>query len=227
MKGINEHNNDSFEYNVSENYAQIHALESAIITWTKQIKNVLKQDPESVFLTQVDPGPMAEIEFWKSKASNLNGIFDQLQSSRVRYVLRILDKSMSTYNAPFAKLCKDVFHARAEANNIVRYLKPLVPYLDSLEAETDFERLTQHFRPIMHIILAIWKSSAYYNTPSRLVILMREIGNSLIRLAVTYLNGDTIFDLIEAGETQTAVKMLQTAIRVISKFKSTYLDYKV
>lgn len=93
---------------------QVHALEGAIITWTKQIKNILKQDPESVFQIHTNPGPLCEIEFWTSKAGNLNGIFDQLQSVRVRRVLKILDKSKSTYNQPFAKLCKEVFHARAE-----------------------------------------------------------------------------------------------------------------
>jgi dynein heavy chain, axonemal len=93
---------------------QVHALEGAIITWTKQIKNILKQDPESIFQVHTNPGPLCEIEFWTSKAGNLNGIFDQLQSVRVRRVLKILDKSKSTYNQPFAKLCKEVFHARAE-----------------------------------------------------------------------------------------------------------------
>jgi dynein heavy chain, axonemal len=97
-----------------EHSYQVHALEGAIITWTKQIKNILKQDPESVFQIHTNPGPLGEIEFWTSKAGNLNGIFDQLQSVRVRRVLKILDKSKSTYNQPFAKLCKEVFHARAE-----------------------------------------------------------------------------------------------------------------
>lgn len=207
-------------------HQQIHAMEGAIITWTKQIKNILKQDPESALLTQNNPGPMAEIEFWTSKAGNLNGIFDQLQSVPVRRVLKVLDKSKSTYNAPFAKLCKEVFHARAEANNIVKYLRPLVPWFEGFERETDFERLVYHFRPIIHLVLLVWKSSAYYNTPSRLVVLMREICNTVIRHAIEYLNGDTIFDLIEAGETQQAVKVLQTTLRVFGKFKSTYFDYK-
>lgn len=34
----------------------IHTLESAIITWTKQIKNVLKQDPEDVLTHMNNPG---------------------------------------------------------------------------------------------------------------------------------------------------------------------------
>ena len=210
----------------AEEFQQIHALEGAIITWTKQIKNVLKKDSESVFHAIENPGPTAEVEFWVNKASNLNGIFDQLQSPRVRRVLKILDRSKSTYNAPFAKLCKEVFHARAEANNIVKYLRPLVAWFNGLENETDFERLVNHFRPIMHLVLLVWKSSSYYNTTSRLVILMREICNTIIRQASTFVNGDSIFELIEAGETVTAVKMLQTLLRVLGRFKSTYFDYK-
>ena len=145
---------------------------------------------------------------------------------KVRRVLKILDRSKSSYNAPFAKLCKEVFHARTEANNIVKYLRPLVPWFNGLENETEFERLLNHFKPIMHLVLLVWKSSAYYNTSSRLVILMREICNTIIRLASNYVNGDAIFDLIEAGETHTAVKMLQTLLKVVGRFKTTYFSYK-
>lgn len=54
-----------------------HVFEGSIITWTKQIKNVLKLEPEQA-LKQAnnDPGPMTEIEFWKNKAENLNSIFE-------------------------------------------------------------------------------------------------------------------------------------------------------
>jgi dynein heavy chain len=211
----------------SDVFQNIHALEGALIVWTKQIKNVLKQDPESLFQTFINPNPMHEVGFWKAKAKNLNSIFDQLQSLKVRRVLKVLDKSKSTYNAPFAKLCKEVFHARAEANNIIKHLRPLESWFDVLESESDFNNLVNHFTPIIHMILLVWKSSAYYNTASRLVIMMREICNTLIGQATRYLNGDAIFELIEAGETQTAVKMLQTVLRIFGKFKSIYFEYKI
>ena len=205
----------------------VHALETAIIVWTKQIKNVLKQDPEAVFVTHTDPGPTAEVEFWKSKSQNLNGIFEQLQSIKVRRILKVLEKSKSTYNGPFAKLCKEVFHARAEANNIVKYLRPLISYFIELENESDFVQLGTHFKPIIHLILLVWKSSAYYNTPARLVILMREICNTLIRHASAYLDGSALFDLIDQDDgVKQAVKMLQTTLRVIGKFKAIYFEYK-
>lgn len=108
----------------------------------------------------------------------------------------------------------------------MKYLRPLVAWFEGFENESDFEKLVNHFRPIIHLVLLVWKSSAYYNTPARLVVLMRQICNTLIRHATDYLNGDTIFELLEAGETHQAVKILQNTLRVFGKFKSTYFDYK-
>ena len=71
---------------------------------------------------------MTELDFWDSKSDNLNSIFEQLQGPRIRTVLRFLDKSKSTYNSPFAKLCKEVFKARSEANDNQSFLKPLRPW---------------------------------------------------------------------------------------------------
>ena len=84
---------------------RISLLEIAIITWTKQIKSVLKQDPESQLKQGGHPTPDVEIAFWKNKAMNLNSIFEQLQSQRIRKVLRALDQSKSTYCTTFARLC--------------------------------------------------------------------------------------------------------------------------
>ncbi|KAG9412939.1 hypothetical protein AC1031_015955 [Aphanomyces cochlioides] len=164
---------------------QVHVLEGCLITWTKQIKNILKLDPEMLLNTQDkhNPGPSEENRFWISKARNLNSIFDQLQSESIRKVLAYLDASKSTYNLPFAKLCKEVFHARAEANDNVFFLAPLLPWFDKMENEADFTALVDLFRPMMHSILLVWKWSRFYNTPPRLVVLIRQICNELIRKA--------------------------------------------
>jgi dynein heavy chain len=59
--------------NVSKD--RVHVLEGAVITWTKQIRHVLKQEPEAAFKDpDMNPEPMVEIDFWKHKAANLNSI---------------------------------------------------------------------------------------------------------------------------------------------------------
>ena len=84
----------------------------AIITWTKQIKNVLKQDPESALKGDKHPDPLTEIRFWKNKSDNLNAICDQLSSDKIKKVLKFLEQNKSTYTGPFSKLQKEVQTAR-------------------------------------------------------------------------------------------------------------------
>ncbi|KAJ1456226.1 dynein heavy chain, N-terminal region 1-domain-containing protein [Pelagophyceae sp. CCMP2097] len=193
---------------------RISLLEGAVITWTKQIKSVLKQDPESQLKLGRDPTPDVEIEFWKSKANNLNSIFDQLQSQRIRRVLRALDLAKSTYCTTFARLCKEVYTARLESNDNMKYLRTLEYWFGRLNAEDDFPGLQELFKPMLHIILLIWKNSKHYNTPARLVVLMREICNSLINQACKYVSGEQIFALIEADEANVAVEQLKTTLQV-------------
>ena len=205
---------------------RIHLLEGAVITWTKQIKNVLKSDPEGLLKQGLHPTPDIEIEFWKTKAANLNAIFDQLQSERIRRVLKFLDKYKSTYCNPFAKLCKEVFTARLEANDNVKYLRTLEKWFTDLNDCGEFPELVELFKPMMHILLLIWKNSKYYNSPARLVVLMREICNALINQACKYVSGKQIFGLIADEDPGQAVEQLKMTLKVCGTFKSTYFDYK-
>jgi dynein heavy chain len=62
----------SSEKTSSKDKAQL--LEGAIVHWTRQIKSVLKQDPETALKNGNNPDPMTEIDFWKNKSENLNSI---------------------------------------------------------------------------------------------------------------------------------------------------------
>ena len=215
----------SFESKSSKDKA--HILESSIITWTRQIKNVLKQDPESALKAGNNPDPLTEIEFWKNKAANLNSIYKQLQSEKIKKVLKFLEQNKSTYTGPFGKLQKDVQTARTEANDNHKYLDTLKDLFIALTDETaEFEKLPELFYPIMHTILLIWKNSTFYNTPSKLVVLIREICNAIISQVLRFINGEQIFSLIKSESTKEANDHLTKTLEVCSKFKEAYFVYR-
>ena len=56
----------------------------------------------------------------------------------------------------------------------------------------EFEDLTKTFVLLMHNIMLVWKHSESYATPARLVVLMREISNDLIRQAEKFLEPEQI-----------------------------------
>ena len=119
-----------------------------------------------------------------------------------------------------------MFSARLEANDNIKYLETLRSLFIRLSESTDFPKLTMLFKPILHTTLLIWKSSEYYNTPSRLVVLIREICNGLIEQACKFTSGKQIFELIEEEEAGQAVEQLKLTLQICGTFKSTYFDYK-
>jgi hypothetical protein len=141
--------------------------------------------------------------------------------------MKVLDLTKSTYCSPFNRLCKEVSAACDEANDNVRYLKTLQPTLEKLISgsmgdATSFQELTESFRPTVHLIMLIWKHSKYYNTPARLVVLMREICNDLISQARVFVSPEQLFEI----EAQEAVERLMITLKVCGTFKSVYFDYK-
>lgn len=170
---------------------------------------------------------MTEIDFWENKAANLNSIKLQLESAEVKYILRFLEGNKSTYTNPFSKLQKDVDKASSEANDDFKFLDILRDSFQRLtDPGQDFTTLHELFIPIMHTILLIWKKSKFYNTPPRLVVLIREICNAIITKAQDFVNGPMIFALISSEETVEACDKLQLTIDICTKFKDAYFEYK-
>ncbi len=59
----------------------VHAVESVVIEWSHQIREVLKKDSAQPLLDGLDPLPLIEIEFWKSKRSHLESISEQVKNT--------------------------------------------------------------------------------------------------------------------------------------------------
>lgn len=204
---------------------RVHVLEGAVITWTKQVRYVLKQEPEHVF-REGNPQPDAELKFWQNRASNLNSIQNQLQMEGVKRVLRFLEANKSTYVSPFARLQKEVEDSREEANDNVRFLKTLEPYVNNLLSESaDFEALEQVFDDIFHLLLLIWRHSKYYNSLARLAVIVRQVCNSLIAQATRYISGSSVFEMIQ-NEAHECHAMLETVMRALRSLQDAYHTYQ-
>ena len=70
-----------------------------------------------------------------------------------------------------------------EAEDNAKFLETLRTTFEVLESKTQsgdaFAELPELFAPIMRRLLLVWKHSAHYNTPARLVVLVRETCNEV------------------------------------------------
>ncbi|XP_071813348.1 dynein beta chain, ciliary-like isoform X2 [Apostichopus japonicus] len=210
-----EEKNDSYDRSL------VHAIESVIIDWTHQIKDVLKRDSAQPLLEGLNPGPNVEIQFWKAKCENLDCIFQQLRDPKVRKMKLLLERTESSYLPSFKNIERDVEAALTEAQDIYTHLKPLQRSIDDID-EVEFPDLMDNIPAMMHTICLIWSHSEYYNTPPRIIVLLQEICNALIAQGVTFLDPGELFKL----EPEEAVTKLHSAVKVLRFFKEQYEEYR-
>lgn len=109
-----------------------------------------------------------------------------------------------------------------EASNINTYLKPLRPIVERLTSASDFTELAQIFPGLMHTLVLICQNSKYYNTPSRLTVILREICNDIVEQAKNFIQPSELF----TGEPEEAAERIKLVLRVCDAFKQTYFDAK-
>ncbi|XP_033732158.1 dynein beta chain, ciliary-like [Pecten maximus] len=199
----------------------IHAIESVIIEWTHQIRDVLKRDSAQPILEGLHPTPFVEIEFWKNKATNLECIYDQLRDSKVRKMAELLERTQSSYFPTFKDIFRDVVAALTEAQDINMYMTPLRHHFEDYE-QAEFDESIPLLAPMMQTVCLVWSHSQYYNTPARIIVLLKEMCNMTINMASNYLEPTEIFK----GELEETIEKVRKACDVLNAFKATYEDHK-
>ena len=88
--------------------------------------------------------------------------------------------------------------ARKEANENFIYLQTLEEFfLKIQDSSSDFKALQDIFQPLMVHLILIYQNSNFYNTPSRIVLLLREICNALIKRAGDFVPGDMVVQMMQ------------------------------
>nr|KAF6455675.1 dynein axonemal heavy chain 9 [Rousettus aegyptiacus] len=86
----------------------IYAIESAVIQWSHQVQVVLKRESSQPLLQGDNPTPKVELEFWKRRSEDLEYIYNQLRTIKVRGMVGLLDKLQSSYFPAFQAMFRDV-----------------------------------------------------------------------------------------------------------------------
>ena len=114
----------------AKNKDLVQQLESIVISWTRQIKEVVNSH-DNAYHAEVS-GPLEEIQFWRSRTVDLSGISEQLRRTDVRRVVCVLEASKSSYLARFESLVKKIQDNSIEANDNLKFLEYLVAPCEAL-----------------------------------------------------------------------------------------------
>ncbi|XP_072737632.1 dynein axonemal heavy chain 9-like [Ciconia boyciana] len=195
----------------------VHATESAIIDWSYQIQRALKKESSEPLLQGNNPNPKVELEFWKNRCDDLECIYNQLRTRKVRNMMEVLERVESSYVPAFKSMLMDVEAALTEARDIRLHLTPLKRHLEDIE-RVEFSEVKPFLVPLLHVVCLIWVTSKHYNVPVRIVVLLQEICNLLIQQALVYLSPE---DLLK-GEMEESLGKVQMVLGILNMFKGAF-----
>ncbi|XP_072536739.1 dynein axonemal heavy chain 11 [Salminus brasiliensis] len=199
----------------------MHAFESMVISWTHLIQKVLKEDSAELILKGRNPGPGAELHFWRSRTKNIQSIYDQLQSPAIRKMTRILEEADSSYYPSFKALTEEVFRALQEAREVDLHLQQLQPLLLRVE-EAEFSSLRQSVPPLFHLIFLVWTHCSSYRSPDRVVVILQELCNLVVQQACSYLCAEELLK----GDAEETLEKLQAVVKIFRGFKENFHTYR-
>jgi dynein heavy chain len=201
----------------------VQRLESTVIHWTRQIKEVVSnQDNTTTPNTEKKlSGPLKEIAFWRSRKLDLSGISDQLNRDGVQQIVRVLKAADSSYLPPFEKLSKSIQMGSEEATDNLHFLESLTSPCEQLE-QAELEEIPTILPTLLRYIRMIWAISRYYNTEERITGLVRKVSDEIINRCCDKIaplrNLKEIFD----GDVKGSMVTLQQSIACGMFWKELY-----
>lgn len=133
----------------------------------------------------------------------------------------LLEKTNSSYYQAFKELFRDTVDALEEAQDIDIHLKPLTGFFESAET-TEFDELTPIFGPLFHTICLTWANSKFYCKPTRIVVVLQEINNTIMKRANEYLEPVELFK----GEIEESMEKIRVTYNILQAYKKAYEEYK-
>ena len=136
-------------------------------------------------------------------------------------MIQLLDVSQSSYFTAFRDLFNETLNALEEAQDIADHLKPLTNHFELLES-TEFDEIKSAFDPMFHTICLTWSHSKHYCRPARIIVLIQELNNLIIKRAIEFLEPLDLFK----GEPEESLEKIQVCFGIINGYQKSYLAHK-
>ncbi len=133
----------------------------------------------------------------------------------------LLEKTQSSYFPAFKELFRETYEALEEAADINAHLKPMTSHLELLE-NGDFAVIAKSFEIVFHCICLVWAHSKYYCRPPRLIVLLQELNNLIMKRTNLYLKPIELFKM----EPEEAMEKIRKTFSTLETYLNSYEDHK-
>lgn len=152
----------------------LQRLESIVIGWTRQIKELVSsQDSPNAKTIET---PLDEINYWERRTNNLKILTERLDHVDLQKITKVLWLHKSSYLASFSKLRTKIAEGYEEAKDNLRFLGTLAEPCRKIAQATP-KNIPALLPDVLNSVRVIWELSTHYNTEERMKSLLVKISN--------------------------------------------------
>ncbi|XP_071339029.1 dynein axonemal heavy chain 10 [Trachinotus anak] len=197
----------------------VEKLEQCVMNWQTQITIVIEEQQNK---QPQAAGPMAEIAFWRERASILGALSEQLKQPVVKKILQVMTKADSGIIQTLEGTVAELIKYCVESDNNIRFLNTLERHFMNLATGANFGVILETIGPLMDSLQIVWISSCHYNTNERMVPLMERIAWQLCERVSQVIDVHTLFK----DKREVAKSKVHDAKQVLDQWKSSYFEVR-
>ncbi len=195
--------------------ALVQRLESTLLRWTKQIKEVVSGSEDAQ--TGEASGPMQEIVYWQRRDKDLSGIREQLDQPKLTEIVNVLQQANSTYLVNFRNLSSLIHKGSLEAKSNLKFLSPLRAPCTKLAAAEPGD-IPELLPGILDLVRMISTLSPFYAEEEKITNLLLKISYQII--AQCRKNVD--LELLFGGDVLASMDALKQNIACCGEWRKAY-----
>ncbi|KAM6111100.1 LOW QUALITY PROTEIN: dynein axonemal heavy chain 17 [Pterocles gutturalis] len=201
----------------------LHSIETVVIEWCHQIRDILGKDSAQPLLEGLHPLPRAEFEFWQTRTRNLQCINDQLLSPPVTALAETLEKANSCYWPALQSVFRDVRAGLEEAKDVSLHLQPLRVLLEEME-QADYTELQPYMDRALCTVRLLRTHCPRYGAPARVILVLQEICNLLVEMTRSFLSPEDVMKGLQ-GEMEDTLGGVRLSIATVEKLFQSYRTF--
>ncbi|XP_073386148.1 dynein-1-alpha heavy chain, flagellar inner arm I1 complex isoform X3 [Physcomitrium patens] len=201
-------------------YELILQLEGALSDWVPALGTTLQQE---IGKAPLEKGPYAELEFWQARNNSLSSMYEQLNSSRAKRVLALLEAGSSnsnllgTFKAQVAELTK-VF---LEAKDNVKILTTLERHFKRLR-DGNLSGILETISPMINALRMVWVISRHYSEDVNMGSLFEHIAHQIAEKV----SDEVDFRSLNKKPFLVSINTVATAKSVLNTWSDIYLQVR-
>uniref|UniRef100_A0A8C9TK44 Dynein axonemal heavy chain 8 n=1 Tax=Scleropages formosus TaxID=113540 RepID=A0A8C9TK44_SCLFO len=197
----------------------VHKLESILMTWYKQIEQVLIES-DQIRKEADSSGPLTEIDHWKRMLAKFSSITEHINGLCCKAVINVLNINQSKALKMWKEIDARITECTNEAKDNVKFLCTLEKVCQLLYSG-DPVTMAKNIQELTSVIGMIHNVSQYYNTSERITSLFKKVTNQMVAACRNYIT-DNGTSRVWDQDTQDIIRKIQDCNFLFREYQSCF-----